>query len=300
MDAAPLAPGTLAVVALPLGNPGDITLRALEVLRSADLVAAEDTRTVGRLLARLGISCPLVSYHDQNEASRVPGLLERLRGGARVALVSEAGTPGISDPGYDLVRAARLAGLPVAPVPGPSALTAFLGASGLPTDAFTFLGFPPNRATRRRALFQSLVTRSETLVFYESPHRVVAALEDALAAFGDREGALAREMTKPHEEFWLAPLSEILAALAARPRVLGEVCWGVRGVRQPPPTMTLEEAIADALAEGLPPRQAARRAAEQCGASTREAYDRLVAAREEGEDPDPGSGRGAPVGRGAP
>lgn len=279
--APPLPPGTLAVVALPLGNPGDITLRALEVLRAADLVAAEDTRTVGRLLAGYGVTARLVSYHDWNEAERARSLVERLVGGARIALVSEAGTPGISDPGYDLVRGARLAGLPVTPIPGPSALAAFLCASGLPTDAFSFHGFPPNRPPRRRALFRSLAARPETLVFYESPRRTVAALRDALEAFGDRECALAREMTKPHEEFWLAPLSRVLAALAARPRVLGEVCWGLRGAgpaAPPAPTPDgLAAAVRAALAGGQPPRQAAREVAARCGVSVREAYVALVA-----------------------
>ncbi len=270
--------GTLAVVALPLGNPADLTVRALETLRGADLIAAEDTRTARRLLAQHGIQAPLVSYHDWNEEERARALVERLGRGERVALISEAGTPGISDPGYDVVRLARQEGLPVFPVPGPCALTAFLSASGLPTDAFSFFGFPPSRPPRRRALFRGLADRPETLVFYESPRRVLAALGDALEAFGDREAALAREMTKPHEEFFFGPLGRIRDALAARPKVLGEVCWGVRGAAGKPACSVddLDAALEEARATGLPPREAARALARRCGLSAKEAYARLL------------------------
>jgi len=267
-------PGSLAVVALPLGNPADVTARALEVLRRADVVAAEDTRTAGRLLAAHGIRARLVSYHDWNEEERARNLAERLTHGERVALVSEAGTPGISDPGFDIVRLARQRGIPVFPVPGPSAVAAFLCASGLPTDAFSFFGFAPSRAPKRRAFFASLAERRETLVFYESPRRVVAAVADALAAFGNREAALAREMTKPHEEFLFGPLAEIHQTLAARPRVLGEVSWGVRGA-QPGgamPTQEVEDALETVRRLGLPPRGAARELARRCGLDAKEAY----------------------------
>jgi len=270
--------GTLAVVAVPLGNPTDITLRALETLRSADLIAAEDTRTARRLLAHHGIRAPLLSYHDWNEEARAQDLVERLGRGERVALVSEAGTPGISDPGYDVVRLARQHGLPVIPVPGPCALTAFLSTSGLPTDAFSFFGFPPARPPRRRALFRSLAGRPETLVFYESPRRALAALADAQEAFGEREAALGREMTKPHEEFLFGPLSKIRTVLAARPKVLGEVCWGIRGAAGAPASSTgeLETALAEARASGLPPREAARALARRCGLSVKAAYAHLL------------------------
>ncbi len=266
--------GSLAVVALPLGNPEDVTFRALKVLEKADVIAAEDTRTAGRFLAVHGIRAQLLSYHDWNEAERAQRLAEHLCRGERVVLVSEAGTPGISDPGFDLVRLARQRGIPVFPVPGPSAVTTFLCVSGLPTDSFSFFGFPPNRPSRRRAFYDSLAQRPETLVFYESPRRLIASFEDALAAFGNREAAVGREMTKPHEEFLFAPLAEVLEVLAARPRVLGEVCWGIRGVEATLriPEMDTDRALQEVRSLGLPPRRAARELAKRCGLSTKEAY----------------------------
>jgi 16S rRNA (cytidine1402-2'-O)-methyltransferase len=261
-----------------LGNPADVTARALEVLRRADLVAAEDTRTAGRLLATHGIRSRLVSYHDWNEEERAKRLIERLAGGTRVALISEAGTPGISDPGFDVVRLARQRGIPVFPVPGPSAFAAFLCASGLPTDAFSFFGFPPSRPAKRKAFFDSVAQRRETLVFYESPRRVVTALGDALSAFGDREAALAREMTKPHEEFLFGSLSELHRDLVARSRVLGEICWGVRGA--PPGSEAARQGVEDALQAvrdlALPPRLAARELARRSGLGAKEAYALLA------------------------
>ena len=287
-------PGSLAVVALPLGNPGDVTLRALEVLRSADVVAAEDTRTVSRFLRGHGIRARLCSYHDWNEAERAPRLLDRVAGGERVALVSEAGTPGISDPGYDVVRLARQRGVAVFPVPGPSAVVAFLSTCGLPTHAFSFFGFPPNRRSRRKAFFSRLSERAETLVFYESPRRTVAALEDALEAFGDREAALAREMTKVHEEFLFGRLSEVCRELAERPKVLGEVCWGVRG--HDPAEASPAEQIGPALREisgrDLPPKEAARELAARCGLKVGDAY-RLLLEHRSGAPTPPGVGAGA-------
>ncbi len=286
-DGTRFPPGSLAVVAVPLGNPADISPRAQAVLRAADRVAAEDTRSAARLLARLGIGKPLVSYHDWNERERTPALLDRLARGERIALVSEAGTPGISDPGYDLVRGARERGIPVFPVPGPCALTAFLSASGLPTDAFSFFGFPPNRSGRRSAFFRGLSGRTETLVFYESPRRIVAALGDAVEAFGDRECALAREMTKRHEEFLFGPLSRVKAVLSDRPRVLGEVCWGVRGAaRKPvaPGPGELERAVRDACDAGLPARETAREIGRRFGVPAKTVY-RLVTAEKARREP---------------
>ncbi len=287
-------PGSLAVVALPLGNAGDVTLRALEVLRSADLVAAEDTRTVSRFLRGHGIRARLCSYHDWNEAERAPRLLERVAGGERVALVSEAGTPGISDPGYDVVRLARQRGLTVFPVPGPSAVAAFLSTCGLPTHAFSFFGFPPNRRSRRKTFFSLLSGRTETLVFYESPRRTLAALEDALEAFGDREAALAREMTKVHEEFLFGRLSEICRQLAERPKILGEVCWGVRGNEpgEASPAAQVEPALREISGLGLPPRKAARELAARCGLTVGDAYRMLLEHRSGAATP-PGADPGA-------
>jgi 16S rRNA (cytidine1402-2'-O)-methyltransferase len=282
----PLFPaGSLAVVATPLGNPADVTLRAVETLRAADLVAAEDTRTARALLKAHGISKPLVSYHDWNEAERAEKLLEKLAEGARVALVSEAGTPGLSDPGFDLVRLARRRGLRVFPVPGPSALVAFLSVSGLPTDAFSFFGFPPHKSSGRRKLFESLGGRRETLIFYESPRRIASALGEALEILGDRTCALGREMTKPYEEFLFGPLSEVLATLESRPKVLGEVCWGVAGVRgekSASAALSLEEEIAVLLKQGSPLRDAARTLAASRGLGAKEAYALLLAAKGRG------------------
>lgn len=277
-----LAPGTLAVVALPLGNPADITARAIDVLRAVDLIAAEDTRTARRQLSAHGVRATFVSYHDWNEEQRARALVDRLAQGQRIALVCEAGTPGISDPGYDVVRLARLRGMPVVPVPGACALTAFLSVSGLPTDAFSFHGFPPSRPSKRRAHFADLAGRTETLVFYESPRRIVAALEDALETLGDREAALGRELTKTHEEFFFGPLSAIRDALASRPKVLGEVCWGVRGTAQGQRSSAIDQeaALAEIRSAGLPPREAARELGRRCGLPAKEAYELLVQGRD--------------------
>jgi len=274
-------PGSLAVVAVPLGNPQDVTLRALEILRAADWVAAEDTRTVGRMLGRYGIVARLISYHDWNEAERARTLFERMKAGGRLALVSEAGTPGISDPGFDLVRMARKSGLPVFPVPGASAVTAFLSASGLPTNAFSFLGFPPSQRSRRLEAFRKLEDRPETLVFYESPRRILAALVDALEIFGDRECSLAREMTKTHEEFLFGALSQVSASLRSRVSIRGEICWGVRGSDRGPREkgIGIEEATSAAIGAGLTCRQAAREVARRCGVTAKDAYAAVVAQR---------------------
>lgn len=276
-----LAPGTLAVVALPLGNPADITARAIDVLRAVDLIAAEDTRTARRQLCPHGVRATFVSYHDWNEEDRARALVDRLARGQRIALVCEAGTPGISDPGYDVVRLARLRGMPVVPVPGACAVTAFLSVCGLPTDAFSFHGFPPSRPSKRRALFAGLAGRTETLVFYESPRRIVAALGDALAALGDREAALGRELTKAHEEFFFGSLSAIRDALSPRPKVLGEICWGVRGAAEVATAAAVDRdaALAEIRASGLPPREAARELGRRCGLPAKEAYALLVQGR---------------------
>ncbi len=274
-------PGSLAVVAMPLGHPEDITLRALRFLRQADWVAAEDTRTAGRFLAHHGIRSRFLSYHDWNEAERARQILELLGRGQRVAVVAEAGTPGISDPGFDVVRAARRAGFRVIPVPGPSAVTALLSVAGLPTDAFSFFGFPPRKRSRRRAFFEKLKDRPETLVFYESPRRVLETLEDALQVFGDRECALGREMTKPHEEFLWGSVASVRSALASRRRVRGELCWAVRGTVDPA-RVPVDQALAELARSDLPPREAARELARRCGLSSTEAYRLVTGARRAG------------------
>ncbi|MBI3540324.1 MAG: 16S rRNA (cytidine(1402)-2'-O)-methyltransferase [Candidatus Eisenbacteria bacterium] len=207
--------GTLYLVATPIGNLEDITQRALRVLREAHVVAAEDTRHTRRMLERFAITTPVVSLFEHNERARIPALLRRLDAGESVAVVTDAGSPGISDPGCPLVRAAIAAGVAVESIPGPSAVIAALQISGLPTDAFLFVGFlPPKGAARLRRL-NELAERRETIVAFESPHRIDACLADLENAWGDRPIALARELTKVHEEVLRGTAAEVRAALAA-------------------------------------------------------------------------------------
>ena len=206
-------PGTLRVVATPIGNLEDITLRALRVLREADLVAAEDTRHTGNLLRHFGIDTALESLHEHNESRKAVALVERMMAGADVALVSDAGTPAVSDPGYRVVRAAIEAGIRVEAVPGPNAALAALTCSGLPTDSFVFLGFPPPKARARRVFFESVAGERRTLLVYEAPHRIVACLECVRDALGDRDVVVARELTKLHEEVVRGRVSEVLGRL---------------------------------------------------------------------------------------
>lgn len=200
---------TLYLVATPIGNLEDITLRALRVLREVALIAAEDTRHAKRLLAHYEIRTPCLSYHEHNKHARQGAILEAL-GTGDVALVSDAGTPALSDPGYELVTACIAAGIPVVPVPGPSAPIAALVVSGLPIERFTYLGFLPRRSSERRALFAEVLPLPATLVCFETPHRLVAALTDALAVFGERHIAVARELTKLHEEVVRGNIGEVL------------------------------------------------------------------------------------------
>lgn len=209
--------GTLYIVATPIGNLEDITLRALRILKEVDLIAAEDTRHSRKLLSHFGFSRPLTSYFDHNKAFKGGYILERLKEGLSVALISDAGTPCISDPGFQLVRAAVAAGIPVFPVPGPSAVIAALSASGLPTDSFAFEGFLPNRQGKRREKLSLLKGERRVLVFYEAPSRLSATLSDILETLGDREAVIARELTKLYEEFIRGRVSEILERLKEGP-----------------------------------------------------------------------------------
>jgi 16S rRNA (cytidine1402-2'-O)-methyltransferase len=222
------APGVLYVVATPIGNLDDITLRALATLREADILAAEDTRHTRKLLTRHGIHAQLTSYHDHNKEEKAPVLIARLRAGQSVALVTDAGTPLVADPGFFLVRECHRAGLKVVPVPGPCAATAALSAAGLPTDAYTFLGYLPPRSAARRRRLEALAEHPHTLVLYESPHRLPRCLADALAALGDREAAVCRELTKLHEEIVRGPLSELAARYAKG--VKGEITLLIAGL----------------------------------------------------------------------
>jgi 16S rRNA (cytidine1402-2'-O)-methyltransferase len=207
------AAGTLFLVSTPIGNLEDISLRALRVLREADLVAAEDTRHSMKLLHHYDIRRPVTSLHEHNEFEKAPGLVDQLRRGARIALVTDAGTPSVSDPGHRLVRAAIDAGIRVEAIPGPSAVLAALVSSGLPTDAFVFAGFPPPRAAARTAWLEAFRTERRTVVFFEAPHRIRATLAEAHRLFGGREIALGRELTKLHEELVRGPISDVLSRL---------------------------------------------------------------------------------------
>ncbi len=194
-------PGALYVVATPIGNLEDVTLRALRILREVDVIAAEDTRRTRALLTRYGLATPLTSYFEHNKLRRGPELLRRLQAGARVALVTDAGTPGISDPGFHLVRLCREAGVPVVPIPGPSAVVAALSVAGVPADRFVFEGFLPAKPGRRRARLRELAALDRPIVLYESPHRLAATLAALADTFGEAEVVLAREVTKQFEEF---------------------------------------------------------------------------------------------------
>jgi 16S rRNA (cytidine1402-2'-O)-methyltransferase len=206
-------PGTLFIVATPIGNLEDLSFRAARVLRSVGLIAAEDTRHTATLLQHYDIPTPATSFHEHNERQKLPALIDRLKAGVDLALVTDAGTPAVSDPGYRLVRAAIDAGARVEAIPGPSAVLAALVVSGLPTDSFTFLGFPPARARARREWLEQVAQEPRTLVLFEAPHRVRDTLAAALEVLGDREATVGRELTKLHEEVLRGPLSSVLARL---------------------------------------------------------------------------------------
>jgi 16S rRNA (cytidine1402-2'-O)-methyltransferase len=267
------------VVATPLGNLEDVTLRALRVLKEVALIACEDTRRTAILLRSQGISTPTTSYFEHNERWKGARILDQLRAGHDVALVSDAGTPGISDPGYRLVRDARAEGLPVVPVPGPSAAIAALSVSGLPTDRFRFVGFLPHKAAARRRDLAALAGATETLVFYESPQRVLSSLEDMVETLGDRESFLFREATKVHEEYARGRLSDLRALLADRDSVKGEIVLVVSGTSETQAeTASPEELFARLTAEGLTRRDAVKETARRLGLPAREVY-RMVLER---------------------
>lgn len=214
--------GKLLVVSTPIGHLDDLSPRARAALESADRVACEDTRVTGRLLAHVGIKKPLVSLHEHNEHRRVPQLMEALEAGETIALTSDAGTPLVSDPGFLLVREAASRGLRIEPIPGPSAILAGLVASGLPPYPFTFAGFPPPKGGKRRTFYGRFADLGHTLIVFESPHRILKSLADAVEALGDRSAAVGRELTKLHEEVIRGTLSEILAELEGRDSIKGE------------------------------------------------------------------------------
>jgi 16S rRNA (cytidine1402-2'-O)-methyltransferase len=272
------SPGVLFVVATPIGNLDDISSRACAVLGDVDVIAAEDTRRSGQLLERLGLATPLVSLHEHNEDARAEELLRRLADGESVALVSDAGTPLISDPGYRLVSRAREAGIAVSAVPGCCAAIAALSVAGLPTARFRFEGFLPSRAVARRARLRDLRACPETLVFYEAVHRMREALVDLAAIFGEERPAfLARELTKLHETTYRGSLAAVIAARGADPGgEKGEFTLVVGGAPETEPGRAEIERVASILAAELPAAQAATLAARITGASRREAYRLLL------------------------
>jgi 16S rRNA (cytidine1402-2'-O)-methyltransferase len=271
--------GTLYIVATPIGNLEDITARAVETLKSVDLVAAEDTRHTRKLFDRFGISTRLIALHEHNEKEKSADLVRHLQEGSSIALVSDAGTPLVSDPGFRLVQAAASAGIRVSPIPGASAVTAALSVSALPTDRFTFEGFLPAKQSARRASLEALVNERRTLVFFESSHRIVASLADMQDIFGaDRQAALCREMTKQFETILrgsLAELSEQIEADANQTR--GEFVIVVAG-KERDESQELAEGLelANALLEHLPASKAAKVAAKITGASRRELYEKIT------------------------
>jgi 16S rRNA (cytidine1402-2'-O)-methyltransferase len=277
--------GTLYIVATPIGNLEDITQRALRVLAEVELIACEDTRRTGVLLKHYGIKTRMLSYHEHNETARAAELSEMLLRGASVAVVSDAGTPGISDPGFRLARLANGVGARVVPLPGATAFVAALVASGLPTDEFFFGGFLPARSTQRRARLQQVRALPSTLIFYEAPHRIAATLSDAREILGEREAVVARELTKLHEEIVRAPLSELALRFAAEGSARGEMVLLIDRAAiggkalESGGAQDISARVAAFEDEGLDQRAALKRAARELGLSRDEAYRRLVAER---------------------
>ena len=272
--------GRLYIVATPIGNLGDLSPRAREILKGCTLIAAEDTRHSGTLLRNFAIATPMVSLHEHNEQRRAAELIARMRGGSTVALVSDAGTPAISDPGYALVCAAALAGIEIIAVPGPCAAIAALSVAALPTTRFCFEGFLPARDTARRARLAELAREERTLIFYESPHRLAEMLEDGAALLGAGRGAvLARELTKLHESVYRGTLAELsLRAGQEKDFTRGESVLVIAGATPEPAAVTGAELdrVLGVLLEQLPLKQAAGLAAKLTGARDNEAYKRAL------------------------
>ncbi len=278
-------PGQLFIVATPIGNLEDITERALRVLREVDLIACEDTRHTRLLLNRFGIKTKTISYHEHNERQRAEELSRLLESGKNVAVVSDAGTPLISDPGFRLVNAAIQIGSSIVPIPGATAFVAALAASGLPSDQFFFAGFLPARANARRAMLAALRAIPATLIFYEAPHRIAATLKDALTVLGNRQAAVARELTKLHEEIGRGSLDELAQRFAEKARARGEMVLLISGANEPGerevtntenPTARLTTRVSELEREGLDSKGALKKAARELGLKRAEAYRLMV------------------------
>lgn len=273
--------GRIDVIATPIGNLGDLSPRARDALARADLIAAEDTRRTGQLLTAMCLSRPVISLHEHNETARLDELLARLAAGAVIALVSDAGTPLLSDPGYELIRAARAAGHDVRTIPGPSAITAALSIAGIPAARFCFEGFLPARGRERRERLAQLAHEPRTLVFFEAPHRILESLADITAAFGaGREAALGRELTKAYETVYRGTLGELSQRARADANVArGEITLVIAGAPEVAASAVAPEELSRVvalLARELPPSKAAALAAQITGARRSEAYDVAV------------------------
>jgi 16S rRNA (cytidine1402-2'-O)-methyltransferase len=284
------AAGCLYIVATPIGNLSDITLRALETLKKVDLIACEDTRQTSKLLSHFEIQTRTVSYHEHNEITRAAEIIIELEQGAQVALVSDAGTPAISDPGHRLVSLCIRHGVKVVPLPGASAFVTALAASGMPTEEFTFIGFLPARPTERRKRLRTLSNEPRTLAFYEAPHRLVDTLEDALEIFGNRPGVIARELTKMYEELTRGHLEDLLAAVRAKPP-RGEITLLIgqsdgealhTAEQDAHAKMPLASRVAEIMKErSLDNKAALKQVARERGITRREAYKQLLITRDE-------------------
>ena len=273
-------PGLLYVVATPIGNLEDMTYRAVRVLGEADVIACEDTRQTRKLLEHYGIQKPTVSYHEHNEMERSAELTARMLAGAVVALVSDAGMPLVSDPGYRLVRAAVDNGIAVQPVPGASAALAALAGSGLPSDAFHFGGFLPHKPGQRIKALEALADEPATLIFYEAPHRIMESLEAVEQVLGARPVVVARELTKIHEEFLRGTAAEVRAQLGARGAVKGEITLLIGKADAPAPDATpLAEAVGALVRAGMTKMDAIKQVARERGLSKREVYGEVTRER---------------------
>jgi 16S rRNA (cytidine1402-2'-O)-methyltransferase len=277
-----MTPGTLYLVATPIGNLADITQRALQILNDVDLIACEDTRHTHKLLNHYGLSTKTISYHEHNEQKRATELIDRLKQGTNIAVVSDAGTPSISDPGFRLVRAAIENDITIVPIPGPSALITALIAAGLPTDEFFFAGFLPARANARRTRLSELQSVPGTLIFYEAPHRLAQTLKDAYEILGEREAVVARELTKLHEEIRRGRLSELTTDYTEKTDARGEIVVLIdRNVIGAAATETVSVAtlVNQYEQDGLDHRAALKKAARELGLSRAEAYRKLLSER---------------------
>ncbi len=272
-------PGTLYVVGTPIGNLEDMTFRAVRILQTVDLIAAEDTRHTGRLLQHFQITAPQLSYHDHNSTSRIPELLEQLGRGKAIALVSDAGMPGISDPGYELVKACVAAEILVVPIPGPSAAITALSAAGLPTEKFVFEGFLPPKKQERQKRLEFLQAEVRTIIFYEAPHRLRQTLQDLAEVLGERQIVLARELTKLHEEFWRGSIEDAITHYTER-QPQGEYTLVVAGLPPLKPQLSEAELIAELqqiMAEGVSRSQASRQLAKATSFPRRHLYQLALA-----------------------